>query len=539
MKVMIRSALGYAVLAVLAFATTASAGTLHVFAQYIGTTSYASPSQSRKDSYAMFLEDNNIDFGVFYGPSSAGNFGFTHSDYTKSPSDKASGAAGFHIFVYKTARWRLVKQYNMQEASNKKNSANACVVEDKTTGEQFIFEMPSGTTFPYVNSGSAITPVTSIRNSCRADYPNALMLVGLSKTYGILTGSDKLDESIIAWGFTEARAGTDGGAIYAQNHESRTTLFPSTVSWLDNATEPAALATVTYRQQFTIAFEDWDGTSLGAAQTVYAGEDATPPADPTREGYTFTGWSGSYQNVQASATLTAQYAINTYTVRFLDWNGSVLKTETVDHGSNATPPADPTREGYRFTGWQGTYTGITADTDILATYIDASAATHFVTFYDWDNTQLSRQEIVEGENATPPADPDNRPGWHFTGWQGNYTAVAQDETVTAVYAINTYVVTFQDWDGAELKTETVEHGSDATPPANPTRTGWHFTGWGGSYQNVQAAATIMAQYEIDTFTVTFQYTNGVVIATQTVDYQGSATPPANPEPIEENTVFYR
>ncbi len=527
------------VVAVLILALQSFGGTLHVFAQYIGTTSYASPSQSRKDSYAMFLEDNNIDFGVFYGPSSAGNFGFTHADYTKSPSDKASGAAGFHIFVYKTARWRLVKQYNMQEASNKKNSANACVVEDKTTGEQFIFEMPSGTTFPYVNSGSAITPVTSIRNSCRADYPNALMLVGLSKTYGILTGSDKLDESIIAWGFTEARAGTDGGAIYAQNHESRTTLSPSTVSWLDNATEPAALATVTYRQRFTIAFADCDGTPLCAEQTVYAGDDATPPANPTRVGYHFTGWSGSYQNVQASATLTAQYAINTYTVRFLDYNGTVIDTQTIDHGSDATPPADPTREGYRFTGWQGTYTGITADTDITATYVEATAVTHWVTFYDWDNTQLSQQEIVEGEDATPPANPDNRPGWHFTSWQGNYTGVMQDETVTAVYAINTYVVTFQDWDGAELKTETVEHGSDATPPANPTRTGWHFTGWSGTYQNVQAATTITAQYEIDTFTVTFQYTNGVVIVQQTVNYQAAATPPANPAPIEEDTVFYR
>ena len=524
-------------LAALALVATANAGTIHVFAEYLGTGSYASPSQARQEAYAAFLENNDIDFGVFYGPSSAGNFGFTHADYTKSASDKASGVSGFHIFVYKTARWRLVQQYNMQTASNKKNSANACVVEDKTTGEQFAFVMSTGNTFRYVGQGSDISAISAIRSSCKTDYPNAKMLFGLSLKNGVEYSNHA--QTIVNWGFTEARDGTSCGAIYAQNHASRSALSASSASWLDNATEPAATATVTYRQQFTIAFEDWDGTPIGNAQTVYAGEDATPPADPTRAGYTFTGWSGSYQNVQASATLTAQYTINTYTVRFLDWDGSVLKSETVNHGSDATPPADPMRQGFRFTGWQGNYTGITAATDITATYIEATAVTHWVTFLDWDNTQLSRQEIVEGEDATPPADPDNRPGWHFTGWQGNYTAVAQDETVTAVYAINTYVVTFQDWDGAELKTETVEHGSDATPPANPTRTGWHFTGWGGSYQNVQAAATIMAQYEIDTFTVTFQYTNGVVIATQTVDYQGSATPPANPEPIEENTVFYR
>ena len=529
-------------LAALALVATANAGTIRVFAEYIGTGSYSSPSQARKDAYANFLSTNNVDFGVFYGPSSAGNFGFTHADYTKSPSDKASGASGFHIFVYKKARWRLLEQYDMETASNKKNAANACVVEDKTTGEQFIFEMPSGTTFPYVNSGSAIAPVTSVRNKCRSDYPNAFMLVGLSRTKGILNGittDDKLDDSIIAWGFTEARVGTDGGAIYAQNHESRTTLTASTVSWLDNATEPAALATVTYRQRFTIAFEDWDGSPLCAAQTVYIGDNATPPANPTRVGYHFTGWNGPYQNVQSNATLTAQYAINTYMVRFLDWNGTVLDTQTIDHGSAATPPADPTRQGYRFTGWQGTYTGITADTDITATYIEATAVTHWVTFLDWDNTQLSRQEIVEGEDAIPPANPDNRAGYHFTSWQGAYTNVQQDETVTAQYAINTYTVTFEDWDETVLKAETVNHGSNATPPANPSRTGWHFTGWSGVYSNVQAVTTITAQYEINSYTVTFQYTNGTVIATQTVNYQASATAPANPEPLDADSVFYR
>ena len=74
-------------LAALALVATANAGTIRVFAEYIGTGSYSSPSQARKDAYANFLSTNNVDFGVFYGPSSAGNFGFTHADYTKSASD--------------------------------------------------------------------------------------------------------------------------------------------------------------------------------------------------------------------------------------------------------------------------------------------------------------------------------------------------------------------------------------------------------------------------------------------------------------------
>ena len=87
------------------FAARANGGTLHVFAEYLGTASYATPSTEGQTAYASFLEENDIDFGVFYGPSSAGNFGFSHSSYTKSSGSEAGGCGGYHIFVYKKARW--------------------------------------------------------------------------------------------------------------------------------------------------------------------------------------------------------------------------------------------------------------------------------------------------------------------------------------------------------------------------------------------------------------------------------------------------
>ena len=59
----------------------------------------------------------------------------------------------------------------------------------------------------------------------------------------------------------------------------------------------------------------------------------------------------------------------TYTVRFLDWDNIVIDTQTIISGGSATPPSDPVRDGYRFTGWSGSYTNITADTDITAQYI--------------------------------------------------------------------------------------------------------------------------------------------------------------------------
>ena len=120
-------------------------------------------------------------------------------------------------------------------------------------------------------------------------------------------------------------------------------------------------------EMHTVTFKDWDGTVL-KTQEVQHGGDAEAPADPTRVGYTFTGWDKAFTNITADLVVTAQYEINTYTVTFKDWNGTVLKTQEVQYGGDAEAPADPTRVGYTFTGWDKAFTNITADLVVTAQY---------------------------------------------------------------------------------------------------------------------------------------------------------------------------
>ena len=61
-----------------------------------------------------------------------------------------------------------------------------------------------------------------------------------------------------------------------------------------------------------------------------------------------------------------------YTVTFADWDGTVLKTESVASGKAATAPADPTRAGYTFAGWDKAFDNITGDLVVTATYTKAS-----------------------------------------------------------------------------------------------------------------------------------------------------------------------
>ena len=274
---------------------------------------------------------------------------------------------------------------------------------------------------------------------------------------------------------------------------------------------------------YTVTFKDWDGTVFKTQEVQYGG-DAEAPADPTRTGYTFTGWDKAFTNVTADLVVTAQYEINTYTVTFKDWDGTVLKTQEVQYGGDAEAPADPTRTGYTFTGWDKAFTNITADLVVTAQY---EINTYTVTFKDWDGTVLKTQEVQYGGDAEAPADP-TRTGYTFTGWDKAFTNITADLVVTAQYEINTYTVTFKDWDGTVLKTQEVQYGGDAEAPADPTRVGYTFTGWDKAFTNITADLVVTAQYEINTYTVTFKDWDGTVLKTQEVQYGGDAEAPADP-----------
>lgn len=154
----------------------------------------------------------------------------------------------------------------------------------------------------------------------------------------------------------------------------------------------------------TVTFNDWD-TSLIATQTIESGNDAIAPTDPIRNGYSFIGWDTDFTNITNDLTITATYSINNYTVTFADWDNTQLKLDTVEHGSVAIAPSDPIRDDYTFTGWDKTFDNIIADLIVTAQYTEDATPTYTVTFNDWDDTILKTEDVDEGSSATAPADP--------------------------------------------------------------------------------------------------------------------------------------
>lgn len=81
------------------------------------------------------------------------------------------------------------------------------------------------------------------------------------------------------------------------------------------------------------------------------GATITPETEPTKEGYTFSGWSEIPATMPArDVTVTGTFSINKYKLTYMI-DGEVYKTLDVEFGATITPEEAPAKEGYTFSGW--------------------------------------------------------------------------------------------------------------------------------------------------------------------------------------------
>lgn len=109
---------------------------------------------------------------------------------------------------------------------------------------------------------------------------------------------------------------------------------------------------------YTVTFQSEGGSEV--ASQIRANTPADRPADPTKEGYTFIGWYNGESEwdfetpVTADLTLTAKWQLNRYTITFDTAGGSEVPSITQDYGTAIIAPANPTKTGYTFAGWDKT-----------------------------------------------------------------------------------------------------------------------------------------------------------------------------------------
>ena len=229
----------------------------------------------------------------------------------------------------------------------------------------------------------------------------------------------------------DAPAATPGYTFGGWNKADGTAWDYASDKVTDNITLYAKWAANTY----TITFDTAGGSEIAPITQDY-GTQIAAPANPTRKGYTFKGWDKEIPETMPAENITvkAQWKINRYTITFDTNGGSEIAPITQDYGTAITAPADPTREGYTFKGW---------DREIPATM----PAENITLKAKWKDIEKPTGEIIIGTNK-----------WHsFLNklTLGLFFKETQEVTINAFDNSGTvfvsYLVTDRDLSEAELQ----------------------------------------------------------------------------------------
>ena len=181
---------------------------------------------------------------------------------------------------------------------------------------------------------------------------------------------------------------------------------------------------------YSVVFKDWDGTII-SEQYIESGSSASAPSEPIRDGYTFIGWDRDFADVQSDMVITAQYQINSYTITY-NVNGEFYAEQTYEYGAVVTAPEYTVPEGYTFSGWNVPETMPAENLVLNATL---AVITYEVTFVDGVTGNIIAVITVEhGNDAVAPEAPEHE-GYIFDSWNGEYTNVTTDLTITAEYLL--------------------------------------------------------------------------------------------------------
>ncbi len=347
--------------------------------------------------------------------------------------------------------------------------------------------------------GAYTVTVTTDGNGTAYATPSS----GLDGTVVTLTAVPNSGYKFKQW---EREAGMLSGGLDVPNATSATTTF--TISGY-NVGVKAIFEPDDSMPEYTITVNnDGNGTAYASPTSGTDGTEVTLTAVPN-SGYKFKQWereagmlSGGL-GVPNATSATTTFTISGYDVvvkAIFEPDGSITEPtkyavtfdmgghgtapadQTVNEGTKATKPADPTASGYTFDGWyaDATFsaafdfdTAINADTTIYAKWTketsdpgatDPQPATYTVTFnMNGHGTQVPAQTVEEGNKAAKPADP-SASGYTFDGWYADATFSAKFDFSSAINA-NTTV--YAKW--TEVKKDEPTKPADPTNPTQPTK----------------------------------------------------------------------
>ncbi len=293
---------------------------------------------------------------------------------------------------------------------------------------------------------------------------------------------------------------------------------------------------------YTINLEYGDGTTGEMPKTVSSYYSTELKGILPYEGFSngtllFAGWydgdnlidNEKFSDLKGD-TLTAKW-VTTFTVKFYDGYGKVLKTQSVKKGGTATAPTSPKKAtdkkfSYVFKKWDKSYKNVESNLDVYPIYEETPIIyTIKLQYGDGATGTLTSEVKVTYDQLLSEVLPTTgfkKEGYAFEGWSYNNALVdgkkysdLEANTLTAKWT-EIYIIKFyDDENGNVISTQSVKKGGSATAPASPTKAAdneytYSFGGWDKTFTNVSSDLDVYPKFNKTEkfYSVTLDYTTG-------------------------------
>lgn len=289
--------------------------------------------------------------------------------------------------------------------------------------------------------------------------------------------------------------------------------------------------------EHTLTFVDAEGTVYSSITQNY-GTAVNLTIEPTKEGYTFTGWDkGTIPTTMPAEDMTfvSQFDINKHTVNFVianekDAADTGITILNVAYGTELAATMDdfkqkyPNVEGeYQFSWVNEESIPSTMPDENVTISAKYEAVEHTLTFMS-DGAEYKK---ITGKFNTPIEKFDNptKTGYEFTKWDEEVPErfPNADKTFTAQFTIKQYTVTINDEEGILLKTVSVDYNTEIATIESPVKEGYTFVEYTSAegYTNVpDKDITIVAKYQINVHKVTY-FVDDVKVHEQEYNYHAT------------------